>query len=142
MPRHKITDKERGHRAPLSKNEKTAPYTVRVLESVEKILISMGRHTVRDYLNYVAELWVKGCGGKMDSKHCLMFNDVRNTLKVKKLQTLIIENAGRAIIGSTFDCFGVMIFIGEKSDCVLQSELFKKELEEKYGKITIEVCDD
>lgn len=53
MNRHKITDSERGHRAPLSDKEPTEQYTIKVVQSVKKRLVEAGTKKVREHLEKI-----------------------------------------------------------------------------------------
>ncbi len=51
MTRHIITDKERGHRKPLSSTEKTVTYTVKMPESLRAACKKAGPDKVRSVLD-------------------------------------------------------------------------------------------
>ena len=48
--RHIITDKERGHRTPLSKEESTEQYSIKVVSSLKQKLVAIGSSAVRKIL--------------------------------------------------------------------------------------------
>lgn len=50
MSRHIITDEERGHRAPLSEQEPTEQYSIKVVRSLRDKLIRLGADAVRKIL--------------------------------------------------------------------------------------------
>ena len=50
--RHKIQPNERGHRAPLSENEPTKQYSIKVTQSLKQKMIALGPTKVREILEY------------------------------------------------------------------------------------------
>lgn len=48
--RHIITPEQRGHRAPLSKDEPTEQYSIKVVRSLRKKLVALGAEKVREIL--------------------------------------------------------------------------------------------
>lgn len=59
--RHKITDSERGHRSPLSTDEPTEQYSIKVVRSTRQRLVGAGTRRVRELLDEFA---------KMDGEEC------------------------------------------------------------------------
>ena len=53
MPRHKLSDKERGHRPRLSDDEPVIRYTIRMPESLKLWLDRLGPDRVRAVLGYL-----------------------------------------------------------------------------------------
>ena len=54
MPRYKIKDHERGHRPPLSEEEPTEQYSIKLIRSTRKRLREAGSDRVRTLLNSFA----------------------------------------------------------------------------------------
>ena len=53
--RHIITGKERGHRRPLSEDESTVNYTIRMPESLKDKCLRLGASTVRKIIDNFRE---------------------------------------------------------------------------------------
>ena len=54
--RHTITDTERGHRPPISRDEETGRYSIRLVKSTKAHLLKVGAERVRSLLDTFAEM--------------------------------------------------------------------------------------